>query len=58
MRGRPTPTQEEADLIRTGQQPPLAPAGPTEPPWPPVTNKPMSAETGGGYSTRQATSKP
>ena len=58
MRGRPTPTQEEADLIRTGHHPALEPDGSTEPPWPPVPAhaKQSTAEhQGAGYSTRQST---
>lgn len=58
MRGRPTPTQEEADLIRTGHHPTLEPDGSTEPPWPPATKQLPAAESGGGYTTRQAISKP
>jgi hypothetical protein len=64
MRGRPTPTQEEADLIRSGHHPTLEPDGSTEPPWPVVPakhpdkhEKHATAETGAGYSTRQSAAK-
>jgi hypothetical protein len=64
MRGRPTPTQEEADLIKSGHHPTLEPDGSTEPPWPPVApakdkhEKHATAESGGAnYSTRQTSAK-
>lgn len=56
MRGRPTPTQEEADLIKTGHHPQLEPDGSTEPPWPP-TGKPVEKVGGASYNTRQSTAK-
>ena len=58
MRGRPTPTQEEADLIRTGHHPTLEPDGSTEPPWPPVpahAKQSTAEQQGGSYSTRAST---
>lgn len=60
MRGTPTPTQEEADLIKTGHHPTLAEDGSTEPQWPaPVAakdKKHATAEHGGAnYNTRSQT---
>jgi hypothetical protein len=51
--GRPTPTQEEADLIKLGHHPELAADGSTDP----YSDKAMEAEGGGGgYKTRQMSS--
>jgi hypothetical protein len=53
-RGTPTPTQEEADLIKLGHHPQLAPDG--SPPDPQVVpTKQMEPASGGrGYETRQS----
>jgi hypothetical protein len=55
-RGRPTPTQEELDLINLGHHPELSPDG--SPPDPNVGfgTRQVQAEHGGsGYQTRQST---
>jgi hypothetical protein len=48
--GRPTPTQEECDLIKLGHAVELEPDGSTDP----YSSKAMEAEHGGGYKTRQS----
>lgn len=63
MRGRPTPTQDEADQAKLGMHPELAADGSTDPFAAPTTtaahaNKQSTAESGGAsYSTRQSTTK-
>jgi hypothetical protein len=57
-RGTPTPTQEEADLLKLGHAVELAPDG--SPPDPNVNppagkkERDMEGQHGGGYQTRQA----
>ena len=53
--GTPTPTQEEADLIKMGHHPELAPDGSTDP----YAERNLQAtEHGGGYQTRQSSPAP
>ncbi|HEY2245182.1 MAG TPA: hypothetical protein VGH47_13355 [Xanthobacteraceae bacterium] len=54
--GTPTPTQEEADLLKLGHAVELAPDGsPPDPNTVPAEKKDMAAAGhGGGYATRQA----
>lgn len=55
LQGTPTPTQEEADLIKLGHHPELAPDGSTDP----YAERNLQAtEHGGGYQTRQSTPAP
>ena len=57
-RGRPTPTQEEADLAALGAHPELSPDGsPEEKPAGHQTRH-MEPASGGGYQTRQSTPQP
>jgi hypothetical protein len=52
--GRPTPTQEECDLIKLGHHPELEPDGSTDPD---TVGKSLEAEgSRGGYQTRQMSS--
>ena len=51
--GTPTPTQEEADLIKLGHHPELAPDGSTDPYSAKAMEPASSQHTGGGYQTRQ-----
>jgi hypothetical protein len=55
MTGRPTPTQEEADLIKLGHHPELEPDGSTDPYAVPTTTetKHMEHAEGKPYQTRQ-----
>lgn len=55
MKGTPTPTQEEADKIKLGLHPELAPDGSTDPH---AKKEEKPAASSGGYSTRQAQAKP
>ena len=55
-RGTPTPTQEEADLLKLGHPVELAADGsPPDPNDPSAKTKEATAQHSGGYSTRQAT---
>lgn len=55
-RGRPTPTQEELDMINLGNHPELSPDG--SPPDPNVSYAHRQSEAQGGYQTRQSTPQP
>jgi hypothetical protein len=54
-RGKPTPTQMEADLAALGHHPELEPDG--SPPDPNYPKKDVQAGSAGGYQTRQATAQ-
>jgi hypothetical protein len=56
LRGRPTPTQDEANQAKIGAHPELEVDGSTDPFA--VTKEATAAPAGGGYATRQATAKP
>jgi hypothetical protein len=57
LRGRPTPTQDEANQAKIGAHPELEADGSTDPFA--VTTRQTTAEPAtGGYATRQATAKP
>lgn len=61
MEGTPTPTQDEADQIKLGLYPEIAPDGSTDP-FAPADQKQATAERAKpgqpGYATRQAVPKP
>jgi hypothetical protein len=57
--GRPTPTQEECDLIRLGNHIELSPDGSPPDPWNTGQSKESAAANhgGGGYAHRQSTAR-
>lgn len=55
LRGRPVPTQDEANQAKLGLHPELEVDGSEDP----FSTKQVEAQpSGGGYSTRQSTAKP
>lgn len=57
-KGTPTPTQEEADLLKLGEHPDLAEDGSAEDPNVGFgVTRHMEGSKGGGYATRQSTAQ-